>query len=103
MVKMIAIFRRPTDVDAFLNHYHHVHLPLIRKMPGLIKMELHQMYDARGGEPDPFLMAEMYFDSRETLLAAMKSPEGKAGGKDLQTFAANEVQILLADVEVETF
>ncbi len=103
MVKMIALFKRPTDVDSFLDHYENVHLPLIRKMPGLLKLELHRMYDVRGGEPDPFLMAEMYFESRESMLTSMKSPEGRAGGKDLQTFAKDVVQIMLADVDTEEF
>lgn len=103
MVKMIALFKRPADVAAFMDHYKNVHLPLIRQMPGLLKLELHDLYDARGGEPDPFLMAEMYFADRDTLLASMKSPEGRAGGKDLQTFAGNLVQIMLADVTTEDF
>jgi len=103
MVKMIALFQRPENVEAFLEHYENIHLPLIRQMPGLRKLELHRMYDARGGEANPFLMAEMFFDSREAMLDSMKSPEGRAGGKDLQTFAAANVQIMLADVETEAF
>jgi uncharacterized protein (TIGR02118 family) len=103
MVKMIALFKRPTDVEGFMAHYEDVHLPLIRQMPGLLKLELHKMYDARGGEPDPFLMAEMYFESREAMLESMKSSAGRAGGKDLQSFAGDNVQIMLADVETEVF
>jgi uncharacterized protein (TIGR02118 family) len=101
MVKMIAIYRRPEDVEAFMKHYEEVHLPLARKMPGLLKMELNYMYNAKGGEADPFLMAELYFDSRESLMAAMKSPEGRAGGKDIQEFAGDLVQIYFADVTSE--
>lgn len=103
MVKMIALFQRPQNVAGFLAHYEQVHLPMIRQMPGLRRLEIHRMYDARGGEPNPFLMAEMYFDSRESLLQSMKSPEGRAGGKDLQEFASGLVQIMLADVETEEF
>lgn len=100
---MIALFQRPENVEQFMDHYENVHLPLIREMPGLRKLELHRMYDARGGEPNPFLMAEMYFDSRESMLEAMKSEPGRAGGKDLQTFAGSLVQVMLADVETEAF
>lgn len=103
MVKMIALFRRPENVEQFMEHYENVHLPLIRQMPGLLKLELHKMYDARGGEANPFLMAEMYFESREVLLSSMKSEAGRAGGKDLQAFAGDSVQIMLADVETEAF
>lgn len=100
---MIAIFKRPEQVEAFLNHYENVHLPLIRKMPGLRKLEVSRMFDLRGGEANPFVMAEMYFDDRDSLMASMKSPEGKAGGKDLQEFAAGLVEISFADVETEAF
>jgi len=103
VVKMIALFQRPENAPEFLAHYEEIHLPMIRKMPGLRHLELHRMYDARGGEANPFLMAEMYFDSRESLLESMKSPEGRAGGHDLQGFAAGLVQIMLADVETEEF
>jgi len=103
VVKMVALFQRPENLPEFLAHYEEVHLPLVRQMPGLRKLELHRMYDARGGEANPFLMAEMYFDSRESLLESMKSPEGRAGGKDLQGFASGLVQIMLADVETEEF
>jgi uncharacterized protein (TIGR02118 family) len=100
---MIALFRRPDNVEQFMQHYENVHLPLIREMPGLQKLELHRMYDARGGDPDPFLMAEMYFENREAMLTAMKSEPGRAGGKDLQQFAGELVQVMLADVETEEF
>jgi uncharacterized protein (TIGR02118 family) len=103
MVKMIAIFKRPENVEAFLDHYENVHLPLIRQMPGLRKLEVNQMIDLRGGEADPLVMAEMYFDDRDSLMASMKSPEGRAGGKDLQEFAADLVQISFSDARAEEF
>jgi uncharacterized protein (TIGR02118 family) len=103
MVKMIAIFKRPQNVEAFLEHYENVHLPMIRQMPGLRKLEVNYFIDLRGGDADPFAMAEMYFDDQDSLMASMKSPEGKAGGKDLQTFASDLVQITFAEAKTEAF
>lgn len=103
MIKMIAIFKRPQDVEAFLDHYENVHLPMIRQMPGLRKLEVNRFIDLRGGDADPFVMAEMYFDDRDSLMTSMKSPEGKAGGKDLQSFAADLVQVTFAEAETEAF
>jgi uncharacterized protein (TIGR02118 family) len=103
MVKMIALYRRPEDVPAFLEHYENVHMPIVRRLPGLLKVELNRMYDLRGGEADPFLMAEMYFESREALLAALKSDAGKESGRDAQEFAGKYVQVWFADVETEEF
>ncbi len=101
MVKMVALYRRPDDPDAFMQHYREVHLPLARRMPGLRKVEINHFFQADGSESDPFLMAEMYFDSRADMLASMRSPEGKASGQDLQTFAGSLVKVYFADVETE--
>lgn len=101
MVKMIALYRRPEDVEGFMAHYENVHLPIVRKFPGLRKVEYSRMFDLRGGDADPFLMAEMYFDSRESLIEALKSPAGKESGKDAQQFAGPLIQVMFADVETE--
>lgn len=101
MVKMVALYRRPDDPDSFMQHYRQVHLPLARRMPGLRKVEINHFFQADGTKSDPFLMAEMYFDSREVMLASIRSPEGKASGKDLQSFAGSLVKIYFADVETE--
>ncbi|RIV23234.1 EthD family reductase [Alicyclobacillaceae bacterium I2511] len=103
MVKMVALYRRPPDVDAFMAHYEMVHLPLVRNFPGLLKLEVNRMFAWDGTAADPFLQVDMYFDKREQLLAALKSPSGRASGKDAQAFAGEYIQIFFADVEVETF
>jgi uncharacterized protein (TIGR02118 family) len=40
----------------------------------------------------------MYFQNKEALNAALASPEGKAAGKDLMTFAGKLVQMHFAEV-----
>ena len=32
-VKLVALYRKSDDVDAFMRHYEQVHLPLVRKTP----------------------------------------------------------------------
>jgi uncharacterized protein (TIGR02118 family) len=103
MVKMIALYQRPEDIQGFLDHYENVHMPIVRQLPGLRKVELNKFFDLRGGEANPFLLAEMYFESRDALLAALKSPAGKESGKDAQAFFGKYVQVMFADVEVEEF
>lgn len=101
MVKMVALYRRPSDRAAFLEHYERVHLPLARQLPGLRRVEVNHFFDARGGDADPFLMAELFFDSKEAMFASLASPQGKASGRDLQEFAGSLVEILFAEVETE--
>src|SRR5258705_544312 len=40
MVKMIALYAPPPDRNAFDDHYQRVHLPLLRKTPGLQRVEI---------------------------------------------------------------
>jgi len=96
MVKLVALYRRPPDPDAFDRHYTETHLPLVRKMPGLRRLEAWRITGAPGGEAPYYLIAEMYFDDADAMRAAMRSPEGRAAGEDLQRFAASLVTMVYA-------
>lgn len=98
MVKLVAIYRKPEDVKAFDEHYFNTHAPLASKMPGLQKLEVAKVYGGPMGESDLYLIAEMYFESKEALMAAMTSPEGKAAGKDVMGFAGNIISMHFAEV-----
>ncbi|WNC14194.1 EthD family reductase [Brevibacillus brevis] len=98
MVKLVAIYRKPEDAEAFDKHYEEVHTPLVKKMPGLIKLEVNKIYGTPMGESDLHLIAEMHFESKEALLEALSSPEGRAAGKDLRGFAGPLVSMHFAEV-----
>lgn len=97
MVKLIALYQKPADVEAFNSHYRNVHIPLANKMPGLRRCDLGWVTGSPAGEARYHLVAELYFDNLEALNAAMKSPEGKAAAKDLMTFAGSIVHLMVAD------
>ncbi|MDE3058494.1 MAG: EthD family reductase [Bacteroidota bacterium] len=99
MVKLIALYNAPDDKAEFDKHYYAVHTPLVKKMPGLRRVELAKITGSVIGEPSHYLMCEMYFDSKDALDAALGSPEGRAAGKDLMGFAAKLVTLLYAEVE----
>jgi uncharacterized protein (TIGR02118 family) len=100
MVKLIALYRKPADPDAFLKHYREVHTPLMRKVPGMSGMELKRVTaNPFGGEPAYFLVAEMTWPDQAAFKTAMKSPENAAAGKDLVGFAKGLVDLLVAEVE----
>ncbi len=98
MVKLIALYRRPEDVDAFERHYFNVHLPLVRAIPGLQKIEITHITGSPIGEPKYHLMADMYFESPDAMNAANASPEGKAAARDMLSFAPELVTIIFGDV-----
>jgi uncharacterized protein (TIGR02118 family) len=98
MVKLIALYRTPENVEEFDKHYNEVHTPLVQKMPGLRKLEVARIVGAPIGEAKHHLIAEMYFDSMDALNASMASPEGKAAARDLMGFAGNVVTMFYAEV-----
>ena len=97
MVKLIALYRTPDDIAAFDKHYFDVHLPLIRKSPGLRKLEVTRVTGAPIGESKYHLLAEMTYDSPEAMNAANASPEGKAAARDLMSFAAGVVTVFFGE------
>ena len=99
MIKMVALFRRPQDVEAFDRHYNEVHAPLMSKVPGLQRMEVIKGLKSFAGEPEYYQITEMYFQDQEAFSSAMSSPENRAAGKDLMSFARDVVTLVYGEVE----
>jgi len=99
MVKFIALYKKPADVDAFEKHYNEVHVPLAKKMPKLKRIEVAHMTGSPGGEPAFYMIAALYFDSKNAMFDALNSDEGKAAAKDVMGFAGDIVTMMFAQVE----
>ncbi|HTP13452.1 MAG TPA: EthD family reductase [Bacteroidota bacterium] len=98
MVKLIAMYKTPPDQRAFDSHYDEVHTPLVRKIPGLRRLEVARITGAPIGEPQHYLIAEMYFDDQNSMQKSLSSPEGKATARDLASFAGAIVTMFYAEV-----
>ncbi len=99
MVKLVALYKKPADIEAFEKHYTEIHKPLASKMPGLKKIEVSRMFGSPGGEAKFHLMAELYFDNKEAMFAALQSDEGKAAAKDVMGFAGDIIHMMFADTD----
>ncbi|RAL26941.1 EthD family reductase [Thermoflavimicrobium daqui] len=98
MVKLVALYKHPEDFQAFDEHYFHVHTPLTKKMPGLLKLEVTRFTSTPMGDPSPYyLQATMYFKDKKALQESMMSPEGKAAAKDLMKFAGKLVTMIIGE------
>ena len=97
MHKLIALYRKPEDAAGFDRNYFETHLPLLDKVPGLRRVELNRVTGAPRGEPDFYLIAELYFDDKESLDRAIASPENMAAGKNLMGFARGLVTFVYAE------
>ncbi len=98
MVKLVALYKSPADQEVFDKHYREVHIPLVKKIPGLRKVEVTRVLGAPIGQSQYYLMAELYYDSVDAMNAANASPEGRATVKDLMSFAANIVTLFFGEV-----
>ena len=98
MVKLVAMFTKPDDPEAFDRAYFEVHLPLNAKTPGLRRTEVTRVTGAPRGETPYYLVAEMYYDDEASMRAAFASPEAAEAAKQLMTFAKGLVSVYTAVV-----
>lgn len=95
-IKLMALYRRPDDPEAFMHHYRETHLPLVLKTPHLQRAKVDEVTGApMGGEPAYFLVAQMSFPDQARFDEAMRSPENRAAGKDLMGFAKDLVTLMV--------
>ena len=96
MPRLIVLYRPPEDPEAFDAHYRDVHTPIINRYPGLRELRVSRVVGV-GKRGAPYhLMAEMVFDSREDLDAALASDAGIESGRDLRNFAQAGVSLFVA-------
>ena len=99
MVKLIALYRNPADTEEFEKHYNEVHMPLVEKIPGLLKTEVARLKGFPGQDVKYYMITEMYFEDIDSLNAGMASAEGKASGRDLMGFAKDYVEMFIGHVK----
>ena len=104
--KVLVIYPRPTDVDAFEKAYVEEHVPLaVEKIKGVIKFVATKVVgSADGGTPPFYRIAELYFPSMQALQDSMASPgtqEAAAHAAAIST--GGPPIILIAEQETTTF
>ena len=77
-VKLIVIYPRPTDIDAFERVYLNEHVPLaIAKLGGKTKIVATKVLASPQGIPPFYRIAEVHFPSMADLEACASSDGGK--------------------------
>jgi uncharacterized protein (TIGR02118 family) len=97
-MKLIALYKQPADPDAFDKRYFEGHMPLVEKVPGLKKTTLTRFKKTLAGDSF-YMMVEMDFGDKDTLYAAMRSPQMAETGKDINDFAAGLMTLMIGAVE----
>jgi uncharacterized protein (TIGR02118 family) len=87
-VKLVVLYTKPDDPEAFERHYLGTHMPLANAIPGLQRGETGRIGAALdGGEQTYYRVAELYFADDAALQAGFASPEGQATAADYQKIA----------------
>lgn len=97
MVKVLAMYGQPANAAAFDDYYFTRHVPLAKKMPGLLGYEVSRgpVTGLVDGSRPHHLVATLSFASEAAVQAAMQSPEGQATAADLANFASGGVTLLM--------
>jgi uncharacterized protein (TIGR02118 family) len=79
MPKLIVLYPPPADAAAFERRYHLEHAPMVQeKIPGLKKFVAARVLGSPAGAAPYQRVAGLYFDSMESLQAAIASAGGQA-------------------------
>jgi uncharacterized protein (TIGR02118 family) len=100
-VKVVVIYPRPSDEQAFEHAYLHEHVPLVEtKLKGLTRLVLTRVTGSPQGKIAAYRIAEVYFSSMGDLQTIMESDGGKeviahaqsisSGGSPLVLFCEEE-------------
>jgi uncharacterized protein (TIGR02118 family) len=91
MVKFVALYRRPADAGAFDESYFTTHVPLVDAVPGLVRQEVARVDRMLTGDGDYYLLAELYFESRDAMREAVRTSEWAATGENLRSWGGFEL------------
>ena len=97
MVKLIVIYPKPADPAAFDAHYFTRHASLARRLPGIARFEACKLNTGPETTHPHYLIAEMCFQDRGAMKAALKSPEMAACAKDLEENLRVAISVYLSD------
>ena len=105
MIKYVALYKQPVDPEAFEKAYFEQHKPLIDKVPGLVRQEIGKVTRTfvpnylEGNEP--YLIAELYFESKDAMKTAFATPEWQAAGANLTEIGGMELVAMFSAEVVE--
>jgi uncharacterized protein (TIGR02118 family) len=104
-VKLVVIYPRPKDIEAFEKVYQNEHVPLaVAKLGGKTKIVAAKVLASPQGTPPFYRIAEIYFPSMQDLEACAASDGGKqALAHAVSTSSGGLPIFLIAEKETYNF
>ena len=87
MVRFLVLWKEPLDREAFERHYRDVHIPLAKKLPGLIRYAVSREPRPVRGDERYYIVAQLEWESLAELQRAFSSPEGQQTAQDVAELA----------------
>jgi len=101
-VRLSVFYRHPPDPAAFDAYYFSTHVPLARRLPGLMRLDIAKVLKDDPEFPSSYyLVADLWFASDRALRDSMSSPEGVIASSDLQNFASSGWSVVVSTLLAE--
>ena len=101
MTRLVLLFKTTSKRSDFERRLRQ-NIALLRNMSGVQRVQRANIPGGPGGKAPYNLMIEVFFENMDALDAALTAPAGVAAGKDLMSFAAQQVELLFVESEDET-
>lgn len=102
-VKLVVLYPRPTDIQAFEKVYQEEHVPMaVKNFPGKTKLVATKVLASPQGTPAFYRVAEVHFPSREAMEAATATPGTKETIAHAVKISSGGTPVMLI-AEEETF
>lgn len=100
MAKLLVLYKRPTDEEAFNRYYFQHHVPLAKQIPGLLSYEISDgAVMAPNGPSDVHLVASLDFATQSDVIEGLRSEAGQRAAADLANFASAGVELMFFDTQ----
>jgi len=100
MIRVLALHNTPIDLSSYDDYYVNVHMPLVRRIPGVTNIRYGRVIRAADGGPAPyFLISDVYFEDEAALQVAIESPEMAEAFADVPNFATGGATIMICEAE----
>jgi uncharacterized protein (TIGR02118 family) len=93
---LTVLYGQPDDPAAFDAYYTGTHVPLADKIPDVRSFTYRHCSSLDDSTPPYHLIAELSFDSLESLQSALGSAEGQAAAGDVPNFASGGATMMVA-------
>lgn len=100
MVKLVVLFRHPTDAAVFDDNYNRF-FTLLEQIPTILRRQVADVIGSPMGESPYYRVVEAYFESPHDMREALLSPIGQSAGGQLRTFPAESFDMFFAEVYEE--